>query len=125
MLFILRVVHILNHTENAVLNKFYHIRVTLLGATHGKKMHKTGANIKEVPLQMLLRKYLEVHGRYKPCQSMRTSPQSVVISAQTDTSVNVHQIKWQALLIAAISVSEVRSEGEPAEKVDEGPGKSR
>jgi len=56
---------------------------------------------------MLLRKYLEVHGRYKPCQSMRTSPQSVVI------------------FIAAISVSEVRSEGEPAEKVDEGPGKSR
>jgi len=107
VLFILRVVHILNHTENAVLNKFYHTRVTLLGATHGKKMHKTGANIKEVPLQMLLRKYLEVHGRYKPCQSMRTSPQSVVI------------------FIAAISVSEVRSKGEPAEKVDEGPGKSR
>ena len=73
----------------------------------------------------LLRKYLEVHGRYKPCQSVRTSPQSVVISGQTDTLANVHKIKWQVLLIAAISVSEVRSEGEPAEKVDEGPGKSR
>ena len=56
---------------------------------------------------------------------MRTSPQSVVISGQTDTLANVHKIKWQVLLIAAISVSEVRSEGEPAEKVDEGPGESR
>ena len=42
-----------------------------------------------------------------------------------ETSALLHQIRWQALLIAAISVSEVRSEGEPAEKVDEGPGESR
>ena len=85
---------------------------------------KTGAEIQEVSLKTLL-SYLEVHGRYKSCQSMRTSPQSVVISEQLDTSAIVGQINWRSLLIAAISVGEVRSKGESAEKVDEGPGESR
>ena len=63
---------------------------------------------------------LEIHSRYKSGQSMWSSPQSVVVSGQRDNLEKALLISnGKSLLIAAISVSEVRSKGEPAKKVDE------